>query len=120
MKNPTPEVLEAAALAVIQKELDLLPDEVAGPVRRVAILLHAEPEDEATADCLGLFEGCSLSDPEPVHAQDMPRITFFLNNLWDEAGGQMRLFEDEVRITFRHEIGHYLGWNEEEVEQRGL
>jgi predicted Zn-dependent protease with MMP-like domain len=29
-------------------------------------------------------------------------------------------FREEVRITFLHELGHYLGLNEEDISERGL
>jgi predicted Zn-dependent protease with MMP-like domain len=33
----------------------------------------------------------------------------------DEEG-----FREEVRVTFLHELGHYIGFNEDDLEQRGL
>lgn len=29
-------------------------------------------------------------------------------------------FKDEVHKTFLHELGHHFGWDEDEVEERGL
>ena len=29
-------------------------------------------------------------------------------------------YKDEIRRTYLHELGHHLGWGEDEVEQRGL
>ena len=29
-------------------------------------------------------------------------------------------FDDEVRITYLHELGHHFGWGEGELEERGL
>ena len=29
-------------------------------------------------------------------------------------------YREEVRITYLHELGHYLGWDEDEVAERGL
>jgi predicted Zn-dependent protease with MMP-like domain len=31
-----------------------------------------------------------------------------------------RELEEEIRITVLHEIGHHLGWDEEELAERGL
>ena len=31
----------------------------------------------------------------------------------------MRAFREEVRITYLHELGHYLGLEEDEIEARG-
>ena len=30
------------------------------------------------------------------------------------------VFEDEIRTTYLHELGHHFGWDEAEVEERGL
>jgi predicted Zn-dependent protease with MMP-like domain len=71
-------------------------------------------------DLLGLFEGCSLADGEPEMPGQLPRIRLFLDNLWDHAGGDMSIFRDEVRITWLHELGHYLGLDENQVAALGL
>ena len=69
-------------------------------------------------DILGLFVG-------PDHGADstatMPaQILLFLENLWDYAEGDEAVFREEVRITYLHELGHYLGWDEDELARRGL
>ena len=71
-------------------------------------------------DLLGLFEGCSRLDGTPETPQDLPRIRLFLDNLWDHAGGDVAEFRDELRITLLHELGHYLGLNEDQVAALGL
>ena len=63
-------------------------------------------------DLLGLFEGLNRLDPLPAGPDDMPRIRLFLDNLWDYAGGDDLTFRKEVRKTYLHELGHYLGWDE--------
>jgi predicted Zn-dependent protease with MMP-like domain len=71
-------------------------------------------------DLLGLFEGLSRGQGEPEGIVDMPRIRLFLDNLWAAAGGDSRRFRSEVRITYLHELGHYLGLDEEAVAKLGL
>jgi predicted Zn-dependent protease with MMP-like domain len=90
---------------------------------RVDCVLMAEviaAGEDLEDDLLGLFEGCSLADPEAEAPVQLPRIRLFLDNLWDYAGGSPRVFRDEVRLTFLHELGHYLGLDEDEVERMGL
>ncbi|HUG09778.1 MAG TPA: metallopeptidase family protein [Opitutaceae bacterium] len=76
-------------------------------------------EDEGVeSDILGLFVG-------PDHGTDAtatmpPQILLFLENLWDYAEGDEAVFREEVRITYLHELGHYLGWDEDELTRRGL
>lgn len=80
----------------------------------------ADEPDETLADLLGLFEGFSRLDPEPSGPSEMPRVRIFLDNLWLYAEEDERTYRDEVRITYLHELGHYLGWGEDEVEALGL
>ncbi len=71
-------------------------------------------------DLLGLFEGMNRLDPPPSDPGDMPRIRLFLDNIWDYAGGDERTFRREICKTYLHELGHYLGWDEEQIEALGL
>jgi predicted Zn-dependent protease with MMP-like domain len=49
-----------------------------------------------------------------------PQILLFYENLWDFAGGEEETYREEVRITYLHELGHYLGLDEDELDERGL
>ena len=72
-------------------------------------------------DILGLFVGQPHGTAFEAGAADLPpQILLFLENLWDYAEGDAAVYRDEVRLTYLHELGHYLGWNEEEIAQRGL
>ncbi|MFC5453334.1 metallopeptidase family protein [Prosthecobacter fluviatilis] len=77
-------------------------------------------DEDLDPDLLGLFEGNTRSDPLPESPDEMPRIRLFLDNLWDECGGELSTYRHEVRITFLHELGHYLGLDEDEVAELGL
>ena len=52
--------------------------------------------------------------PEP------PRIFLYTANLWDYAEEDVEAFRDEVRLTYLHELGHFLGWDEDQIAARGL
>ena len=69
-------------------------------------------------DILGLFVGPGIGEDPPASLP--PQILLFLENLWDYAEGDEATFRNEVRITYLHELGHYLGWDEEELGRRGL
>lgn len=71
-------------------------------------------------DTLGLFVGEAFPDGEGGAAPLPPQIFLFLENLWDFAEGDEETYLDEVHVTYIHELGHYLGLNEEELEERGL
>lgn len=78
---------------------------------------QGEPVDE---ELLGLFTGMSRREGPPSGPEDAPQILLFLDNLWDWAEGDRAGFAEEVETTFLHELGHYLGLDEEEVADRGL
>ena len=109
------------------EEVAALTKALPAPVRKAAknCVLSHEPrpgngafDDELEGDELGLFEGsCLLEEPHP---EDPPRIRLFLLNLWEWVEEDEDEFRDEVATTYLHELGHYLGWDEDEVSQRGL
>ncbi len=116
--------LEQLALEVVEAEKGKLPADIVRSLAPVQLRIMFRPDremiEEGLDDLLGLFEGNSLLDGDPATPDDFPRITLFLQNLWDEAEEDEGLFRKEVRTTWLHEIGHYLGWGEDEVEARGL
>ena len=71
------------------------------------------------ADALGLFLGESMADPPSNHPQPT-QIILFLNNLWEFTGTDESTFLEEVRITYLHELGHYFGFDEDDLEERNL
>jgi predicted Zn-dependent protease with MMP-like domain len=121
-----PELLEELAQRVVRVTMHHLPERIKTAVRPCRIELEwiddclAAGEDLPGDDLLGLFEGASLSDPMPDDLDSLPRIRLFLDSLWDYAEGDPEIFRQEVRITLLHELGHYLGLNEDQVANMGL
>jgi len=74
--------------------------------------------DGIEADTLGLFTGPEFADEGNVPLP--PQIILFLENLWNFAESSEQIFCEEVRTTFLHELGHYLGLDEDELTDRGL
>lgn len=102
-----------------------LPADVRDAANECAVLFESiddalDAGESIDDDLLGLFEGLNRLDPVPSGPDDMPRIRLFLDNLWDFAGGNELTYRREVRKTYLHELGHYLGWDEFQVEALGL
>jgi predicted Zn-dependent protease with MMP-like domain len=102
-----------------------LPKELRTIARGVPVLYEAVPAADVLAegfepDILGLFTG-SAHGMELAHDNPAPpHILLYLQNLWDFAEGDTEAFRDEVRLTYLHELGHYFGWDEDELAARGL
>jgi predicted Zn-dependent protease with MMP-like domain len=76
--------------------------------------------DGIAGDTLGLFSGESLADGWTSGEVLPAHIHLFLENLWEFADGDTEIYREEVRRTYLHELGHYLGLDEDELDQRGL
>ena len=76
--------------------------------------------DGIEADSLGLFTGPAFADEEHDPSPLPPQIILFLENLWDFAEGDADIFCEEVHTTYLHELGHYLGLDEDDLFDRGL
>ena len=71
-------------------------------------------------DLLGLFEGANRLEADPVSSDPPPRIILYLQNLWDLAEKDSATFAEEVRTTYLHELGHFLGFDEDDLNFRNL
>lgn len=77
-------------------------------------------EDAIEPDTLGLFVGNAYPDPSDSQECIPPQIILFLENIQDVADDDEAEFRREVRRTYLHELGHYLGLEEDDMEERGL
>lgn len=77
-------------------------------------------ESGLAEDTLGLFVGEAFTE-EFSGVNDLPaQVILFLENIWDYAGHDTATYRDEVRRTLLHELGHFLGLDEEDLEERDL
>lgn len=114
----------AAAEQTVEATRRRLPAGLRDPAARLPVVCHDRPSpeilgDEFEPDILGMFVGHALEE-EGGDGSVPPHILLFLENLWDFAGEDPAVFREEVRITYLHELGHYFGWDEDELEARGL
>jgi predicted Zn-dependent protease with MMP-like domain len=91
----------------VQAALDELPPRIAEGLENIAIVVEEEhPEDP---DLFGLWE---------AHEYLPDKITIFERPLTAAFPEPSRL-EAEIRITVLHELAHYFGLDEAEIEELG-
>jgi predicted Zn-dependent protease with MMP-like domain len=117
------EKLCAMASGEVERTLESLPKPLRAQAGRLPVTFERIPNaglqaDGIEPDTLGLFTGPEFADEGQVPMP--PQIILFLENLWDLAGGEEKIFYKEVQTTFLHELGHYLGLDEDELTERGL
>lgn len=114
----------------VRKAARKLPRQFRQCLDRVPVVVQDVPDislaegpdrDEVGPDILGLFDGVPLPETSQF---DMPQtrpntIYLFQRNLERAAKDRVDLIE-QIRITLYHELAHYLGFEEEDMDDMGL
>lgn len=112
------QLVEEAAEALLAELPPHLRAEAATVVLRVAAR-PSRQQDPDGAGLLGLYEGVPLVERRPDEILWEPDcITLFYEPLAAEAASEAEL-RHEIRVTLVHELGHFFGFDEDELEARG-
>ena len=114
--------------AHLRRALEELPSPFREEANRVVIGIEPVPPDDLLTaeappiepDLLGLFVGVPRTEQSSFSpgGELPPRIYLFQRNLEREAADRDDLVE-QIGVTLRHELGHYLGLDEDEIEAAG-
>jgi len=98
----------------VAKALASLPDEFKSRLENVVVLIEDEPPEDMP-DTLGLYEGVPLTERTLDDTCLPDRITLFKRSIEGACRTEDEI-ENEVRITVLHEVGHFFGLEEEQLE----
>lgn len=132
-KHPLPVRMSRAEFdREVDRAASRLPRQFRKALDRVSVVLEDLPadelvdigdRDELAPDMLGLFDGIPLSETSALGGGGDDwrpnRIYLFQRNLERVALDRDDLRE-QIRITLWHELGHYLGFDEDGVDDLGL
>jgi predicted Zn-dependent protease with MMP-like domain len=111
--------------ALVDQALLLIPEHFRDAMQNIAIVVEDEPSARALAEVdlappdtlLGLYEGTPLTQRQWAHGNALPdKITLFQGPIEDASDDR----EDTIVAiaeTLIHEVGHYFGLSEEEIEE---
>ena len=108
------EELKAQAQAVVDKTIAKLPPDVLAEAQKVPVLFHEFCEEDP--EILGIYGHFEPGEVSPANGP----IILYLVTIDDYCADEGEDFADEVRLTYLHELGHHLGWDEGDLEARGL
>lgn len=113
------------AEAIVSEVRAALPEPVRAAAAGVAVRLDRRVprhwlDDGVEPDSLGLFSGPSMRDAGAGAGDEAPLVSLFLENILDWCGGDEDAFDEEVERTFLHELGHFLGLEEDDMAPRDL
>ncbi len=111
--------------AVAERVLARLPEAIAARLGNAPVVLEARPSAALVGDgfdprALGLFEGADDFEQRSGQVVGAPtRIVLFVANLLSVCPDDETLAE-QIEVTVLHEVGHFFGLDEDEVDALGL
>ena len=103
-----------------------LPRSIREYAENVPVLIHDYPGEDLLGDenvspqILGIFIGVPRTEAAATaQARDVNRVILFKKNLEKMCRTHAELVE-QIGVTVKHEIGHYLGLDEDDLERLGL
>jgi predicted Zn-dependent protease with MMP-like domain/predicted Zn-dependent protease len=124
---PLPATMDDAEFArALDSAVNNLPRSIRERIEGVSLIVEDFPgldlvrTERISPQTLGLFMGVprtnALMTDQPL---DLDRIMLFKKNLEKICEDEEDLI-DQIQITLRHEVGHYLGLDEDDLERLGL
>lgn len=114
--------------ALVAAAIDELPERFATELSNVEVIVDDEPTAEMLEGLglhsrhdtlLGLYEGTPLNERGGDDSLTLPdRITLYYRPLVRACRNPVAL-RREIRKTLLHEMAHYFGMDEEEIEREG-
>lgn len=108
------EKLKALAAEVIADSIQEFPPEIRAEAEQIPVLFEKVCKDDP--EILGIY-GHFM--PGEISEANGP-IVLYLETIADFCDEEGEDFEEEVRVTYLHELGHHFGWDEGDLEERGL
>jgi predicted Zn-dependent protease with MMP-like domain len=100
----------------VERALGSLPPELRRAVRNLELSVEDEHPDDP--DLFGLYEGVPLPERDDWAGSLPDRIRIFRRPLVESFPDPAEL-EEEIRITVLHELAHYFGLDEDQLENLG-
>lgn len=125
---PPVRLSDAVLTSIVDEAQQAMHPSVRAWLEHVVFVVEEVPSDELClqfdppalpGELLGYFSGNTLTDRSADGVAIPATIVLFRRNLERIAQDREHVV-DEVRITVLHEIGHFLGLDEEDLEARGL
>ncbi|MBC2606053.1 metallopeptidase family protein [Pelagicoccus albus] len=114
--------LQGQAEEEVRACLQELPDELRSAAESVPVLYRKYHPNAPHIDPEAMYIlGEYIAQEDALGGMDESGvIALYLGAIAWYCEDEKLVFVEEIRTTFLHELGHHFGWDEAEVEERGL
>ena len=111
--------------ALVSEAVQTIPEKFRNAMQNIVIVIEDEPSLETLQEVgidppdtlLGLYQGTPLTERQWAHGNILPdKITLYQFPIEDESEDEDDLIV-AIGETLIHEVGHYFGLSEEEIEE---
>jgi predicted Zn-dependent protease with MMP-like domain len=103
---------------LVVAELDLLPDDMIDGIENVGFVTEDRPDD-GSLRLLGLYTGVALTRREQYGHGELPDRIVIYREPHLRVSRDLDDLKNNIHVTLVHEIGHYYGLDDEELQKLG-
>ena len=112
---------------LVRQALRRIPDKFRQAMQELTIIVEDWPDpvlmEEVTGDpdevLYGLFSGVSLSERHVDDSGDLPPVIYLYRGPLEDDFADADELAREIEITLVHEIAHFMGFDEDALEEYG-
>ncbi|MBM9537061.1 metallopeptidase family protein [Desulfobulbus alkaliphilus] len=126
MTDNRPRLTTKAFDRLVEQAIARIPWEIRRHLDNVVITVQPRPDPELLADLggggeplFGLYWGVPLTERSPADPPLYPDVIYIFQEPLEAFCGSHEELMDEIEITVVHEIAHFLGFGERELENLG-
>ena len=108
---------------MVKGAMETLSQELKEQLENVAFMVEDEPSDlpdeweEDDQDLLGLYHGVSRKNRGFWYGNTLPDRILIYQRPLERISASLQELEENIRQTVIHEVGHYFGFDEEELRE---
>ena len=112
---------------IVEKAIARIPQEISRHLDNVVISVQPHPSEElllemgygSDEELLGVFSGVPLSERNPTEPPLYPATIYLFQEPLEALGLSREELIEEIEITLVHEIAHFFGFDEDDLETLG-
>jgi predicted Zn-dependent protease with MMP-like domain len=111
---------------LVEEAIATVPRRFRAAIQNLAVIVENHPPPELLDEMgieppdtlFGLYQGTPLTERAWAHGNAVPdRVLIFQGPIEEACGGDEDEIVAEIGMTVIHELGHYFGLSEEEIEE---